>query len=471
MCYSYRYIAKIVIESKTPLSLASGECGITVDSEILVDYNGYPFIPGTSITGVLRHCCDRELINHKEEIKDIFGYADNQIGKGSRIKVSSAYFIGKNGKVGERILPVGEIDNAFQKFPERQHVRNTDRGVSDEENHGKFDQQIALKGSRFVFELELLGRENEENIFRQIVSCLSFPEFRLGGGTRNGFGEVEVNGLSIDSYNLQSKNGLMSYVNRSKSLNEYPLEITESAFTTRKEDVIKYELKVQPEDFFIFSSGVGSLESDMNQIEEYVIEWNGNTPTLGKKKILIPASSVKGAVAHRVAYHYNRRKERFVDDPNVTKDDVIGANNEAVKWLFGYSTKEDDKTVSKRGKIVFSDVYFGSNLSETNNPNESKEKLSHINIDRFTGGVIGGALYNEVVANIDTEFNFSITLVPDRKEKEKEREEDEHELKIIMDSLEDALRDVKTGMLPLGGGVNRGHGCFTGRLFKNGEEI
>lgn len=470
MCYSYRYIAKIVIESKTPLSLASGECGITVDSEILVDYNGYPFIPGTSITGVLRHCFDKELNSNKEEIEDIFGFAEGPEGKGSRIKVSSAYFIGKNGKIGERILPAGEIEKAFQQFPDRQHVRINDRGVSDEDKRGKFDQQIALKGSRFVFELEFEGKEDEEDIFRQIVSCLFLPEFRLGGGTRNGFGEIEVKGLTVDSYDLQTREGLMKYINRNKSLCVYPQSIPEEITFTDTKSIIKYELKLRPDDFFIFSSGVGSLESDMNQIEENVIEWNENKPVLGKKKILIPASSLKGAIAHRVAFHYNKRKERFVDYPNVTKDDVIGANNEAVMWLFGYSTKENDKTVSKRGKIVFSDVYYGSNLSETNNPNESKEKLSHINIDRFTGGVIGGALFNEVVANIDEEFNFSITLVSERKDNEKEKEEDKQAIGLI-DSLEDALRDVKTGMLPLGGGVNRGHGCFTGRLFKNGEEI
>ena len=263
----------------------------------------------------------------------------------------------------------------------------------------------------------------------------------------------------------------MKYINRNKSLCVYPLSIPEEITFTDTKFIIKYELKLRPDDFFIFSSGVGSLESDMNQIEENVIEWNENKPVLGKKKILIPASSVKGAIAHRVAFHYNKRKERFVDYPNVTKDDVIGANNEAVKWLFGYSTNENDKTVSKRGKIVFSDVYCGFNLSETNNPNESKEKLSHINIDRFTGGVIGGALFNEVVANIDEEFNFFITLVPERKENEKEKEEDKQAIGLIIDSLEDSLRDVKTGMLPLGGGVNRGHGCFTGRLFKNDEEI
>ena len=41
----------------------------------------------------------------------------------------------------------------------------------------------------------------------------------------------------------------------------------------------------------------------------------------------------------------------------------------------------------------------------------------------------------------------------------------------IKAALENALLDICKGMLPLGGGVNRGNGIFTGTLARNGEVI
>ena len=41
----------------------------------------------------------------------------------------------------------------------------------------------------------------------------------------------------------------------------------------------------------------------------------------------------------------------------------------------------------------------------------------------------------------------------------------------VVEAFIKSLKDIKTGMLPLGGGVNRGNGCFSGKLYKNGELI
>ena len=51
----YRFLARIIIEAKTPLNIGSGVKGIKSDSLVLRDINGLPFIPGTTIAGLLRH--------------------------------------------------------------------------------------------------------------------------------------------------------------------------------------------------------------------------------------------------------------------------------------------------------------------------------------------------------------------------------------------------------------------------------
>ena len=60
-------MARIVIEAKTPLNIGSGNKGIKSDSLVLRDINGLPFIPGTTIAGLLRHSIS---IKREENEKD-----------------------------------------------------------------------------------------------------------------------------------------------------------------------------------------------------------------------------------------------------------------------------------------------------------------------------------------------------------------------------------------------------------------
>jgi len=79
-------------------------------------------------------------------------------------------------------------------------------------------------------------------------------------------------------------------------------------------------------------------------------------------------------------------------------------------------------------------------------------------IDRFTGGAMEGALFSEEVVRSKEKFQLTC-LVSNGTQQE------------YLDAFESTLKDVCTGMLPLGGGTMRGHGCFTGTITKNGEEL
>lgn len=160
----------------------------------------------------------------------------------------------------------------------------------------------------------------------------------------------------------------------------------------------------------------------------------------------MPATSFKGAIAHRVAFHYNKLKGCYIDNGLATE----GNNNEAVKQLFGYI---DAQGANHRGKILFSDLFVESQ-------NACSEKvIPHVAIDRFTGGALDGALFSEkTVYGPDAHMELHI-LCP--------VVEDE----CINRSLQLALEDICKGLLPLGGGVNRGNGTFVGNLKKNSETV
>ena len=123
----------------------------------------------------------------------------------------------------------------------------------------------------------------------------------------------------------------------------------------------------------------------------------------------------------------------------------MGGENEAVRVLFGYEDLINKKQV--RGNVLFSDIIKQPMAEKT---------LAHVSIDRFTGGAIDGALFQEkTIYAKDNEFTMKL-FVGNSIEQD------------YIEALECALKDVCNGMLPLGGGVNRGNGIFNGRLIKNG---
>ena len=92
--YKYRFIARIVLEAKTPLVIGSGNKDIYTDATIAKDVNGLPYIPGTSIAGVVRHA-----LGLTDEEEKFFGYQKGEKGHGSEIIFSEAKMIGADGKV------------------------------------------------------------------------------------------------------------------------------------------------------------------------------------------------------------------------------------------------------------------------------------------------------------------------------------------------------------------------------------
>lgn len=434
--YKYRMIARVTLEAASPLAVGSGEKNIITDAPVARDINGVPYIPGTSLVGIIRHSLeDAKAIDH------LFGFQKGDKGEGSKVIVSDALLVGSNGKVIDG-LEQSEPDSflkLFEVLPIRQHVRITEKGVGAD--HGKFDEQVVYKGTRFVFEMELLSETADEDNMHKLLNIVSSPTFRIGSGTRNGFGTMRVISLKYASYNLTNETELDAYLKKSSSLSETwndaeeinPKEMLQDSWS-------KYTLTLKPADFFLFSSGFGDEDADITPVKESYIDWTGGTPQLKEATSLIPATSIKGAIAHRTAYYWNRLTNKFVDNHEV----IASEKNPATIAIFGTTTDEGEINPS-RGHAIFSDVFLHAKESKV---------LPHIKIDKFTGGVQDGALFQEKVS-ISTKEEFM--------------EEIYVEKAVLADStirkaFEQALQDICDGLLPLGGGTNRGHGIFTGTL-------
>ena len=427
MCvYKHRFVAQIVLEATTPLKSGSGESSLFIDSPVIKDWNGLPMILGTSIAGMLRKSFDGDVDN-------IFG-KDN----GSRVLISNAHLLDENQHIHYSlgIKNRSEFLEKYSNLPIREHTAITDKGVAKE--HSKFNEEIVYKGSRFKFELEFLGDESEEETWQKILNILTSPTFRLGGGSTKGFGEMRVVSCLESTYILGQ-----NYQDKPSNLNTKIGEEKELKDTT---DSCVYKVTIEPDDFFSFGAGFGDDEVDDIFVTEEIVKWKNGVGEFSEREILLPASSLKGALSHRVAYHYNKLKEIYADEiPLDEFDNHIGENNEAVYTIFGASKGHKNES---RGKALFSDIYKEFNEREV-------KIFDHVKIDRFTGGAIDSALFNEKVNAQRDEWKIEIVLV--------ENLEDD-----IKKAFEYALDDLCNGLLPLGGKVNRGHGVFRGNWDKEG---
>lgn len=408
-----KYIAHITIEADTPLKVGSSASDFMHDSPIQKDWNGLPMILGTSIAGVLRKDFDGDA-------NEIFGNEN-----GSKVIFSNALLVDEKGKVSEELL-LGKSSflELFESLPIREHTAITDKGVAKE--HSKFDEEVVYKGSRFKFSIEML---EDKEAFEQTIEMLLSPSFRLGGGSTKGFGKFKV--VDVAKVTIDTIDKLVHYSSALDSLGNGDFGPAKS----KAKNHTIYSLKIEPDDFFMFGSGFGDDDADQIPVIEKVIDYDEKG--LSANYILIPASSLKGAIAHRAAYHYNLQNQLFI------------GNEEArlvISELFGEAKNSKEEIEGSKGKVLFSDLYK-LDRDET-------KIFDHVSIDRFTGGGIDGALFQEKTTAQHDVWEIEMLLAHGVDE-------------VCVKAFEATLDDICSGMLPLGGATTKGHGIFSGTWSKS----
>lgn len=462
--YPIRNIARITIEADSPLSISSGEKSPLTDAPVLRDVHRLPFIPGTSLAGVIRHALPSEELQ-----QTLMGWQSPTGGEGSRLIISEAKILDSRGRAVDGIAPIEEdpLLEAYSTLPIRQHARIGHRGAT--EMRGKFDEEVVLKGTRFCFDMELISSAEEadssDEALLRIINTIDSDLFRIGGGSRKGFGKVRVVRALHRRLDLRQPEELSLYLAKSSCLSaewEGFAPYTPREIEERGSD--RYLLTLRPVDFIFFGSGLGDCDADKRYVTEQQIVWEGDRATIvdAEQMILIPSSSVKGALSHRTAFHYNKQQGIAADNlpEGAVIEDYIGQKNCAVALLFGTAGEESGEGCS-RGHVLFSDVLL-------KRPEAAEDHVfNHVRIDRFTGGAVSGALFSEKsVYAAEEEITMEITI-----DKHALESEDRERVCGALSALERAMKDLCGGMLPLGGLVMKGNGRFYGSITKNGETI
>lgn len=437
-----RYVARITLMLRLPLAIHSGGESEMPARDFARDANGLPALPGTSICGILRHGC-KENGMVQADVDALFGASADKEGTASRLSVTWGHIHDSVDRPVDGLLPPGDPRFDCPVLTEaraggmRQHIRVNAFGASD--GRGKFEEAVVCAGHRFTFDLMLRGDEQDQSSWEVLLDLLHDADLRLGAGSRRGFGAFRVHRLLTGTFDLRRREEFRAFCGLPKRLDEpIALNAVERQGKTRARRIGVTLRGLHPTTPWMFGGGAPEAGESIAPVTETVIRWQDDhgTPTAHRLHY-VPASGVKGALAHRVAWHFNRFSKRRVKEGETF---ARVAPNEGVISLFGHMSGAR----GKRGLLLFDDLVL-------NEPAASQE-IHHVSLDRFTGGARNGLLFSErVLAAAAMHTDYRIVVVPAGGEPVSEN---------VRKALGAALEDIRKGRLAFGSGAARGNGRF-----------
>ncbi len=463
-------VARVTLELSTPLTIGTGGGDDTRDATCVEDCNGLPTLPATSLVGVLRHAlAEGARPEEHPRCRALFGYQDRAsdgqdeaAGQSSLVECSW----GQVHDANDRPVPVraaratDEVLDALRVGVLRDHVRIDPRGVAD--GAGKFDEALVPAGARFTFELLVhagLGVEPRPAL-EELLGRLAAPGMRLGGRTRRGFGAIRVVRVGLADLDLRKPADRQTWQRLPRELSQGDPVRVLAPFTPRHvgSGGVVARLRLRPLDHWIFGGGRPSLPEHQREedrphdrlpVTERRVRWieeRGQTRgVVDRLEHLVPASGLKGALRHRVAFHARRLAGRWADTAGEGWPD-LGAQGptDAERWLFGQIKAAN--LPSEAGRTLISDLYISS---------AKYAAMQHVSLDRFTQGPMDGLLFSEALLYEGPPLELELAIETARAGEEPEQ---------ARAALASALRDLCEGRLALGAGSSKGHGFFSGTV-------
>ena len=329
-------IGKILIKGKlvvhSPLLIGDG-AGETSDNfrdiHVLKNHDEEPFIPATSLCGVLRDWLDN---THHEWTTEIFGDMDEMQ---SSIQLNDVVL--KGGRV---IVRDGvRIDSL------------TGAGVDG----GKYDYEAIERGASGDLRLliNLRGCHDLDGVREVTAQLLQKLQsgIRLGALTTKGFGLVAAENLTADFYDFRVAEDVIAWLTGQSSSNKI-LPSTEKIFEREKDFVVDATFR------FKSSFIIRDYKNAPEKISAVTLK--------SRADFVVPGTSLKGILRHRAEYIF----------------DKLGLDKKFFEKLMGNSTP--DKKI-KRRFLVAESYIAPENFSEVEHTRNK--------IDRFTGGTLQGILF------------------------------------------------------------------------------
>lgn len=457
---SVLHIARVVLEAETPLSISTGSPDGVFDTALVTDANGLPAIPGTAFAGVLRHLwVDTYGQGDESSADDLFGMQKGSAGTPSRVLVSWGALLDSNGRPVEGLLlgpDQARLEDPLLKAAAscldepvfRNRVRLTHKGAAAD--GGKFDRAVLPAGHRFACELRLWSGQVDDLDWDKLLALLNHPGLRLGGATRAGLGKMRLDSAHRRSFALASGTDIQAFCNLGPGLADTSV-LEPCQPRSPQSRYVTGILHLEARGFWRIGQGDTDLlaalgrptaekPADLLPVTEERIEWNGGKGTHAPRALLLPAASLKGALAHRFIFHTHRFAQRWAteaEDPHPCPE---------AEALFG--TVKDENS-GRAGCLYIDDAFVPIEPDRIG-------RLMHNAIDRFTGGVRDRVLYSE-----ESLYQGSITvpIVLDVARLQRSGGTEG-----VRRAFKAALDDFCCGRLALGSRTTAGNGFFTARI-------
>lgn len=478
---SYFYLARFVLEAETAFALSTGLADASFDNSILRDVNHLPALSGSSLAGVLRHRFQAEVAD-EEKVNKVFGFADlkqgdaskQPDGQASHLHLSWGYLHDSNNRAIETRLDPDTLkaDPFLERLTQahlihRERVALNDRGVA--KSTMKFDVTLAPAGCRFSVEMSLWSDQSDDPEWKCLLALLQTP-LHIGAATRSGLGHFFLQQLHQGCFNLTQTDDYQRFSELSQTAIDDTNHLCKVDIDEEQHSAI--ELNLEAEDFWRFGqTGAPLLDSsktpDAVPLSEVIIEWSKYTVEqngcFSPRKIVIPGSGVKGALAQRCAFHYRRLTQDFTPLTASERDaeqQTTRTQAHPLADFLGYAADtEQEQSLGLAGLLFFRDVYLTPESDQLSH-------LMHTSIDRFTGGVRDGALFMEEMiwknpANLRLKIDIDWQRLAQLQANAATDGKQQH-YQTLFHALHLTLNDLCQGRLALGAGASKGYGYFSG---------
>jgi CRISPR/Cas system CSM-associated protein Csm3 (group 7 of RAMP superfamily) len=342
------------------------------------------------------------------------------------------------------------------KITRRDGIRiNEETGVVAD--GAKYDYEILEPGIHFPLTLEITVREKFNTskealvtLAKELMATIKHDAFRLGAFTAQGFGRFDAAHSNLEAFiydftTKEHQDAWFAYLETGETWSTVaePIEDGDLPKSNYPAFQIKATFRLKSA-LMIGASGGAKSDADKASIQS-----NGH--------YVIPGKSIRGAIRQRARRILEIWKQQDIQLSAADGKDLTSE-------LFGFVKQDGTNSDNAQRGLI--------RVEETTIAQDAVKPMlqNRIRIDRFTGGVIDGALFNsEPVWTTDKE-DLQLTFTIDSFGKVK----DEATQKLYKKLLLMLLKDLWTGDLPIGGEKNIGRGVLQGKkatIIDNNKEV
>jgi len=408
-------------------------------SAVCLDVNGRPYIPGATLRGFLNQTL---WVKARDRHEKIFGTARKARDGGNSAEVGNA------GAV--RVYDARAIGGS-----EGWRSRIANDPVTGTAKEGRlFNEAVVLAGSRFRVHLELHGRINGIGVddvaaVLWALSRLGDSGGALGGGKGHGRGRLRWR-LDPQGVMCLSRDALRDWLLGEGSLAQRyePVDVEPWA---QEPANCRYRLRLRPSSpLLVRDPKVGAHEEKAEGEPDFTFMRRGS-------RVLVPGSTLRGMIRARcrrlilslIAELNSMTEAEFRNQADKLTDEIFGGKARA-GWVRASDAIGHFKTIDQRSP---SGMANNGNSVPTGHRDALHRQWFNA-VDRFTGGVKGGALY-QVEAVWPDSLRCVIHLNPKIMDEPN---------RWMLGLLTLVLRDAMEGDLALGWGKGRGYGAFKAEI-------